>query len=521
MNTTGFLTIATAIVPDRPAMIFEDRRISYAELEVRVNRLSNALADLGVGAGDRVAMLQVNCHQYIEAYFAAARLDAVYVPLNFRTRADELTHMLNDAAPKVIFAGERYVNLVKECAVNVESLEHFVTLEAAVEGWHSYESLIESGDEYERVPEGDDDDLTMILFTSGTTSFPKGVMLSHDSFASYILATVTPADPEEETSNILTVPLYHIAGVQSVMAAIFAGRTLLIQRQFEAKQWMEMVEKERANRAMMVPTMLKMLMDHPDFHKHDLSSLEVITYGAAPMPLPVIRQAIREFPGMSFINAFGQTETAATITMLPPEDHVLEGDEDEVERKLKHLSSIGKPLEDVEVSIFDEDGHPVVLGETGEIAARGARLMKGYWNQEDATAETIRDGWLFTGDLGYQDEDGYIYLAGRARDFIKRGGEMVSPEEVEQVLQSHDAVEEAAIIGVPDLDWGERVRAIVVLKDGEQASEEDISEYCRQRLASFKKPESVVFCNELPRNPMGKVLKRILKEEYSHPVVVE
>ena len=207
--------------------------------------------------------------------------------------------------------------------------------------------------------------------------------------------------------------------------------------------------------------------------------------------------------------------------MLPPEDHVLEGDEDEVERKLKHLSSIGKPLEDVEVRIFDEDGLPVVLGETGEIAARGARLMKGYWNQEDATAETIRDGWLFTGDLGYQDEDGYIYLAGRARDFIKRGGEMVSPEEVEQVLQSHDAVEEAAIIGVPDLDWGERVRAIVVLKDGEQASEEDISEYCRQRLASFKKPESVVFCNELPRNPMGKVLKRILKEEYSHPVVVE
>jgi acyl-CoA synthetase (AMP-forming)/AMP-acid ligase II len=521
MNTTEFLTIATAIVPDRPAMVFEDRRISYAELEVRVNRLSNALANLGIGAGDRVAMLHVNCNQHIEAYFAAAKLDAVYVPLNFRTRADELTHMLNDAAPKVIFAGERYVNLVKECAKNVESLKHFITLEGAVEGWHTYESLIENGDEYERVPLGDDDDLTMILFTSGTTSFPKGVMLSHDSFSSYILATVTPADPEEETSNILTVPLYHIAGVQSVMAAIFAGRTLIIQRQFEAKQWMEMVERERVNRAMMVPTMLKMLMDHPDFHKHDLSSLEVITYGAAPMPLPVIQQAIREFPGMSFINAFGQTETAATITMLPPEDHVLEGDEDEVKRKLKHLSSIGKPLEDVEVRIFNEDGHPVIPGQTGEIAARGARLMKGYWNQENATAETIRDGWLFTGDLGYQDEDGYIYLAGRARDFIKRGGEMVSPEEVEQVLQSHDAVEEAAIIGVPDLDWGERVRAIVVLKDGKQASEEDISEYCRQRLASFKKPESVIFCKELPRNPMGKVLKRLLKEEYSHPVIVK
>ena len=519
MNTTGFLTISTAIVPDRPAIIFEDKRISYAELEARANRLANSLAELGVGAGDRVAMLQVNCHQYIEAYFATARLDAVYVPLNFRARADELTHMLNDAAPKVIFAGARYVSLVKECARNVDALEHFVALEDEAEGWHNYDALIENGDDYERVPEDDDDDVTMILFTSGTTSFPKGVMLTHDSFSSYILTTVTPADPDEETSNILTVPLYHVAGVQSVMAAVFAGRTLLIQRQFEAKQWMEMVERERANRAMMVPTMLKMLMDHPDFHKYDLSSLEVITYGAAPMPMPVIRQAIRDFPGASFINAFGQTETAATITMLPPEDHMLDGDEEEVERKLKHLSSIGKPLDDVEVRIFDEDGELVALGETGEIAARGARLMKGYWNQEDATTETIRNGWLFTGDLGYQDEDGYIYLAGRAKDFIKRGGEMVSPEEVEQVILSHEAVEEAAIIGVPDLDWGERVRAIVVLKDGGQASEDDISEYCRQRLASFKKPESVVFCEELPRNQMGKVLKRILKEEYSYPVV--
>jgi len=225
------------------------------------------------------------------------------------------------------------VRLVQECAKDAESLKHFITLENAVEGWHAYDTLLENADDFERFPEGEGDDLTMILFTSGTTSFPKGVMLTHDSFSSYILSTVTPADPDEEDCNILTVPLYHIAGVQSVMSAIFGGRTLLIQRQFEAKQWMELVEQERATRAMMVPTMLKMLMDHPDFHQHDLSSLEVITYGAAPMPLPVIRQAIREFPGAFFINAFGQTETAATITMLPPEDHVLDGDEAEVERQ--------------------------------------------------------------------------------------------------------------------------------------------------------------------------------------------
>ncbi|MCY4580360.1 MAG: AMP-binding protein, partial [Chloroflexi bacterium] len=264
MNTTEFLTISAAIVPDRLAMIFEDSRISFEELQSRVNRLANALADLGVGAGDRVAMLQVNCNQYIEAYFAAAKLDAVFVPINFRTREDELTHMLNDAGPKAIFAGGRYVNLVKHCAANVESLQNFITLEDDVEGWHSYDALIENAEDFERFPEGDGDDLTMILFTSGTTSFPKGVMLTHDSFSSYILSTVTPADPFEEDTNILTVPLYHIAGVQSVMAAIFGGRTLVIQRQFEAKQWMELVEQEHATRAMMVPTMLKMLMDHPE-----------------------------------------------------------------------------------------------------------------------------------------------------------------------------------------------------------------------------------------------------------------
>jgi acyl-CoA synthetase (AMP-forming)/AMP-acid ligase II len=206
--------------------------------------------------------------------------------------------------------------------------------------------------------------------------------------------------------------------------------------------------------------------------------------------------------------------------MLPPDDHVLDGSPEEVERKLKRLGSIGKPLEDVEVRIVNEHAGDVVIGETGEIVARGQRLMKGYWHQQSSTEETIKDGWLYTGDLGYWDEDGYIFLAGRARDFIKRGGEMISPEEVEQVLHSHPDIEEAAIIGVEDIDWGERVRAVVVAKSGHSVDEGDVIEFCRQRLASFKKPESVVVVDELPRNPMGKVLKRMLREEFDDPVVV-
>ncbi|MCE2462517.1 MAG: AMP-binding protein, partial [Dehalococcoidia bacterium] len=290
-----------------------------------------------------------------------------------------------------------------------------------------------------------------------------------------------------------------------------------IMRQFESQEWMELVQRERPDRAMMVPTMLKQLMDHPRFHSYDLSSLQVITYGAAPMPLEVIRRAIGEFPNASFINAFGQTETASTITMLPPQDHVLDGTPEEVEKKLKHLTSIGKPLDDVEVAIVDDDGEPVPTGEVGEIVAIGPRIMKGYWKQEEATEGTIKGGALYTGDLGYQDEDGYIYLSGRAKDFIKRGGEMVSPEEVERVLMSHPGVEDAAIIGVPDMDWGERVRAVVVRREA-SAGEEELIEYCHQRLASFKKPESVVFVDELPRNALGKVLKRVLREEHGHPM---
>ena len=520
MNTTEFLAISAAIVPDRHALVFEGRRTTFHALQNRVDSLADGMAGLGVGPGDRVAMLQVNTDRYIETYFATAKLDAVFVPMNFRSRADELTYMLNDAAPKVLFSGARYADSVCSFAKDLVSVRHFVAMDEDVDGWSSYDDLLSTESPDERYPGADDQDLTILLFTAGTTGSPKGVMLSHESFASYIMSDVTPADPDDEERNILTVPLYHIAGIQAALSAIYGGRTIVIQRQFEPGEWMALVERERVGRAMMVPTMLKGLMDHDEFHDRDLSSLRVITYGAAPMPLDVIKRAIQEFPGASFINAFGQTETAATITRLPPDDHVLTGTPQEIETKLKRLSSIGKPLADVEVWIVGEDGEPVGTGEVGEIVAKGARLMKGYWNLDKATAETIRGGWLYTGDLGYMDDDGYIFLSGRAKDFIKRAGEMISPEEVEQVLCSHPSIDEAAIIGVPDPNWGERVRAIVVPRPGREVDEAEIIEYCRQRLASFKKPESVVVVEALPRNSMGKVLKTELRALYSEPIAM-
>ena len=518
MNTTELLSITAMIVPDRHAIVFDDQRITFGDLAGRVNRLANGLADLGVGAGDRVAVMQVNCNEHIESYFATAKLDAIFVPINFRARAEELSFMLNDSGVKAIILGQRYQDMLRQVKPELTTLEHQITLEAPADDFVYYEDLISNSSDDERFPTADGEDVTIIMFTAGTTGTPKGVMLSHNSFSSYILANVEPVDMDVAEKNILTVPLHHIAGVQAVMAAIYGGRTLVLQRQFDEEGWMKLVQDEQVNRAMMVPTMLKRLMDQPSFGSYDLSSLRVITYGAAPMPLEVIKKAIGEFPNTRFINAFGQTETASTITMLPPDAHeIREGDPD-YEIKLKRLGSIGKPLPDVEVRIVDEDGNDVPLGENGEIVARGERLMKGYWNREEATKETLRGGWLYTGDLGYWDDEGFIFLSGRAKDFLKRGGEMIAPEEVEQIIMSHPAVDEAAIIGVPDIEWGERVRAIVVRKPGMELTMEEVVEHCRPRMAGFKRPEDVIFIDELPRNPMGKVLKRVLREEYPEPI---
>ena len=518
MNNTDFLNIATAICPDKAAIVFEDKRYTFSQLNERVNRLANGLLKLGVQKGDRVAFLQVNCNQCVETYFAVAKTGAIYMPLNFRAKEKELAYMLNAAEASTMIAGERYVSMIQAIQPDIKSLKNLISIEKKHDDILYYEDIIKSSPADEVVTEIEDKDTTILMYTAGTTGFPKGVMLSHTSFSTYMLENVSPADPESDESNILTVPLYHVAGIQAMMAAIYGGRTLVMERQFEPEEWMTLVEREKANRAMMVPTMLKQLLDHPNFKKHDLSSLRVITYGAAPMPLPVIRKALEEFPGVSFINAFGQTETASTITALGPEDHVLTGTEEEKEKKLARLASIGKPMADVEMKVVDDDGKKLGVGEVGEILARGPRVMSGYWKDEEKTAKTIdKDGWVHTGDIGYVDEEGYYFLSGRSSDMIIRAGENISPEEIENVIREHPGVEDVAVIGVPDETWGEEPRAVVIPKKGVKVTEEEIMEYCRQNLASFKRPRTVVFVDELPRNPMGKLIKKDIREKYGKP----
>ena len=519
MNTTEFLEITSAICPDRAAIVFEGRKYSFVELNERSSKLADALAKLGVQKGDRISILQVNCNQYVEAYFATAKLGGIFAPLNFRAKQNELTHMLNNAEATVLFVGERYVDLVNSMRPNLPTVKHYICIDGKAEGMLSYEELLVSGSpEPKALAQIDDDDATVLMYTAGTTGLPKGVPQTHNSYSFYVLQNVNPPDPEVAESNLITMPLYHVAGMQAMLAGIYGGRTIALMKQFETKEWLDTAQREKVSRVMLVPTMLKRIVDDPDLDKYDLSSIRVITYGAAACPYEVLKKTIERFPGRALINAFGGTETSSTIAMLRAEDQVITGKETEAERekKLKRLAtSIGIPLDDVEVQIRDEEGRALPTGEAGELVVRGPRIMKGYWKDEEKTKKAFTpDGWYRTGDKGYFDEEGYLYLAGRADDMIVRGGENISPEEVENVLYTHPKVEEAAVIGVPDPEWGSEPMAVIVLKKGEAATPEEIIDFCRDKLAGFKRPRYVAFVDELPKTSTGKVLRRTLRDQY-------
>jgi acyl-CoA synthetase (AMP-forming)/AMP-acid ligase II len=521
MVITEFLDLSAMLVPERTAIAFEGRRFSYAQLRERVNRLADSLSRLGLKKGERAAILEVNCSEFVEACFATARLGAIFVPLNFRIREDELKYLVSKAEPRILFVGSRYADMVNSVKTQLTSVEHFIIIGGKYEGMQDYDGLIASGSPEEKsFAEVADEDVVMLMFTAGTTGFPKGVPQDSTAYSTYVLTNVEPPNIEAPAeTNVLCMPLYHVAGMQALMAGIYGGRTIALMRQFEEKEWFETVEREKATRVMLVPTMLKRIVDYPDFGNYDLSRVRVVTYGAASCPYEVLRKAIERFPGRALINAFGGTETSSTIAALRAEDQIITGKESEAERekKLRRLAtSIGLPMEDVEIQVRGEKDKELPVGKIGEIVVRGPRIMKGYWKNDEETKKAFTaDGWYRTGDLGYLDDEGYIYLTGRADDVIVRGGENIGPDEVESVLYSHPAVEEAAVIGVKDLEWGQQVRAIVRLKEGKSATEAEIIDFCRPRLGGYKRPSSVTFVKEeLPKTSTGKVLRRLLREKY-------
>ncbi len=519
MNPAEFLTISSSVVPDHDALVSGDgkKRITYGEMASRVNRLASSMQSLGVGCGSKVAMMALNSPEYVEAYYACAKLGACFVPLNCRMKQEELVYMLNTSEASLVFIGDRYVNLLNAIKPKLTTVKDVVALESKIEGLPSYQDLLDSGVDEEIFADIDESDPTVLIFTSGTTALPKGVNLTYLNLSLYVMNTMSPADPsaEEEESTLLSVGIFHVAGVTAIMSSIWGGRKLVILPQFEPEAWLHAVQNERVTHAFVVPTMLKRIMES-GIENYDLSSLKLITYGAAPMPYEVVRRAIDVF-SCGLMNAYGQTESTSSLTYLGPDDHRLDGTHDENEKKLKRLRSVGRAMDDVEIAILDAQGRRLPSGSEGEICVQSARVMKEYIKQEDATASAIVEGWLHTGDVGYLDEDGYLFITGRVKDLIIRGGENISAGEIEAVVEGHPAVEEAAVIGVPDPDWGEVIKVIAVLKNAHRASIAELQAYCKERLASYKTPAYVTFVDELPRNPMGKVLKTELRKTHGGP----
>ncbi len=512
MNTAEFLDISSAVVPDRPALICGETQRTYMEMAAEVTRLANAFQALGLGRGDHVGVLGLNSAEYVMIYYAGAKLGIVLVPLNYRAKHEELTYMISTAEVKALFVSDRYAELLEGLRPQLQSLVHCVTIETARDGMLHYPDLVAGGSDDFVFAEVDDADPTILMFTSGTTAAPKGVVVSYQDFTVYVTNTMAPADPEAPNDRtLLSVPLFHIAGATAMISSIWGGRTLVLLPQFTPEGWIEAVDGRGVTHSMVVPTMLKRIMDAPQFADFKGEALRLITYGAAPMPYEVVRRAINVFD-CDLMNAYGQTESTSTVTFLGPDDHRLDGAPEENDLKLKRLRSVGRPMEDVTITIQDPDGNILAPGEEGEICVMSDRNMAGYYKQDDATSEAIREGWLHTGDVGYLDDGDYLFITGRTKDLIIRGGENVAPGEIEQVLEDHPGVAEAAVIGVPDAEWGEVVKAIIVPVAGLEPTLDDLVAYAKDRLASYKAPAYVALVQELPRNDMGKLLKNDLRK---------
>ena len=487
--------------PTKPALVCDGAERSWAELDRRVNKLGNALLQSGLHCGDRVAVLLGNCSEYFEIYFACARAGLVAVPVNYRLTGPELDQVIDHAQPSLLITDGEYAG--QAGVIKNLPARRWCISEKAVQGFEDYGSIMEAADATP-VSAGTNDTFA-IFYTSGTTGLPKGALVSHRNLEmnGYNQAIADRSAPGD--INLLATPIYHMGAVFMGVTYMMLGCTQHILRKFDPGAWLALLEQSRASVALLVPTMINAVVNAPGLRDHDLSSLRLVFYGGGPMPVSVLERAIERL-GCGFTQGYGLTETLEA-TFLVSADHVINGTETQTRR----LASAGREAVGAEIRIIDEAGADLDAGETGEILIKSESVIAGYWNNPDETANAIRDGWFHTGDLGYLDEDRYLFVVDRKKDMVISGGMNIYSKEIESVLYRHSAVLEAAVIGLPDEEWGEIVTAVIALKPGREASERELVDLCRTSLAGYKKPRKVLFLDELPKNPSGKILKRVLR----------
>ncbi|QPC99524.1 fatty acid--CoA ligase [Qipengyuania soli] len=487
--------------PDAVALEQEGDAITFGELEVRSRQIVSMLASHGVGKGDRIAWLGKNARHYFELFYSAARVGAVMVPIGWRLAPPEIAYILGDTGAKVLFIDEGFDELAAKACGQMDSPPEIIDTPTA-----KAQIAAASADEF--TPAGRDDAILQ-LYTSGTTGNPKGAVLTNGNLFSLRLPAEEAAQPwsswDEDEAILICMPCAHIGGTGLGIMAMAAGIRGIVQAEFSPEGVLDGFE-QGITRLFIVPAALQMVVQHPRAKTTDMSGVKYVMYGAAPIPLDLLREAVKTIPAAGFLQCYGMTETTGTIAMLPPDDHDLEGNQ--------RMRSAGKAVPGAELKVVDENGDELPLGEVGELICKSPSNMAGYWNLPEATANSLKDGWMYTGDAAYMDEDGYVYIQDRIKDMIISGGENVYPAQVESAIYGHPAVAEVAVIGVPDETWGEAVKACVVPKPGATVEPNDIIAFTRERLAGFKVPKSIDVIDVMPRNASGKILRRELRAPY-------
>jgi len=512
-NIADVLRINARYYPNKKAVIDSPKEFTWEEVDNRVNCFANALIGQGCEQGDRVAILAYNASEYLEIIFACAKAGLIFLPLNFRLSPREISYILKDAGPTTMVFGEEFSDVVSDLRSDFPM--KYICIGKGGEWAAGYEGLIQTNSSEE--PEGriiPEDDPAEIFYTSGTTGLAKGVVHSHRARLEGALKCVIDGELNSEDIYLLNVPaLCHAAGWVWSLATAYVGATICISqlRGFDPEAILKTIQEHSITTLQMVPITIMEMIEFPDIKKYNFSSLRMIFYATAPMPPGPLRKAIGIF-GNIFMQPYGLTETGPNVTCLRKKEHSIGGLKDaEAEKRLK---SCGRPCYGISVRIVDDKDQEVPPNTVGEITVKSTDMMTAYWNNEEETRRTIKDGWLYTGDLATYDEDYYIYLVDRKKDMIISGGLNIYPAEVERVLYEHPAVSQCAVVGIPHERWGEEVKAFVVLREGRETTEEDIIRFCKDSLASYKKPRSVEFVDALPRNPQGKILKRVLREKY-------